>query len=98
MMKQAVPDQDKKKTSPAKTEVRTRNSTIAQPDESPTKKAETEVRNEKIRVAIRVRPQLKSEVAKECVCHVGKSVSNATLTYEKYIGAANSRAGRDPHD
>jgi hypothetical protein len=32
-----------------------------------------EARSEKIRVAVRVRPQLKLEVAKECVCHVGKS-------------------------
>ncbi len=32
-----------------------------------------DVRSEKIRVAVRVRPQLKGEVAKECVCHVGKS-------------------------
>jgi hypothetical protein len=28
-----------------------------------------EVRSEKIRVAVRIRPQLKFEVAKECVCH-----------------------------
>ena len=39
------------------------------------KHEETEVRSEKIRVAVRVRPQLKNEIAKENVCHVGKSVS-----------------------
>lgn len=33
-----------------------------------------EVRNEKIRVCVRVRPQLKNELGKENVCHVGKNV------------------------
>lgn len=43
---------------------------------SPTKKStakplatEEVFKSEKIKVAVRIRPQLKSEVGKECVCH-----------------------------
>ena len=44
---------------------------------SPDKKQRgNEVRVEQIRVAVRVRPQLKLEIAKELVCFVGKSVRN----------------------
>jgi hypothetical protein len=44
------------------------------PDFTPNKEVDN-YRSEKIKVAIRVRPQLRSEVGKECVCHIGKSVS-----------------------
>lgn len=57
--------------------------------------AEEQPRSEKIKVAVRIRPQLQSEVGKECVCHPGKSVRTATLLS---AGPGHPRAGYDAHD
>ncbi len=58
-----------------------------------------EVRSEKIRVAVRVRPQLNKEVGKECVCHVGKSgrsirVQDMTHTIEGQYDIVYGRNAR----
>lgn len=45
---------------------------VPKPSQNPD--LQTEVRSEKIKVAIRVRPMLKNEIGKENVCHVSKNV------------------------